>query len=120
MSSELNEGLRFSLLNPTGHFGIGTTSGVVRTTGVPFDREVKDHYEVVVQARGKGGRVARALIQVEVLDVNDNAPTFVNVPYHAVVARSVPINSIYYDGFFGKIKSWISLEGKSTNPHRVG
>ncbi|XP_071780759.2 protocadherin Fat 3 [Centroberyx gerrardi] len=83
----LNEPLSYALLNPGGRFTIRPTSGVVMTTGVPFDREERESYELVVEARREYEilRVARVTVRVQVEDVNDNAPEFVNLPYYAAV-----------------------------------
>uniref|UniRef100_A0A3B4YKK3 FAT atypical cadherin 3 n=1 Tax=Seriola lalandi dorsalis TaxID=1841481 RepID=A0A3B4YKK3_SERLL len=83
----LNEPLRYTLLNPGGRFIIRPTCGVVLTTGVPFDREEEDSYELVVEVSREDEilRVARVTVQVQVEDVNDNAPEFVNLPYYAAV-----------------------------------
>lgn len=49
LGSRLNEHLTFSILNPTDMFFIGETSGVIQTTGKPFDREVQYNYLLVVE-----------------------------------------------------------------------
>lgn len=51
IGSVLNENLIFSILNPTNYFVIGKTSGVIRTTGVPFDRETQEYHQLIVQVR---------------------------------------------------------------------
>uniref|UniRef100_A0A672H9K0 FAT atypical cadherin 3b n=1 Tax=Salarias fasciatus TaxID=181472 RepID=A0A672H9K0_SALFA len=83
----LNEPLKYNLLNPGGRFTIRPTCGVVLTTGVPFDREERGSYELVVEVSREDEilRVARVLVQVQVEDINDNTPEFVNLPYYAVV-----------------------------------
>lgn len=91
LGSALNEHLEFRILNPTDMFSIGLTSGVIRTTGNRFDREVKDNYELIVEARShmperERPRVAHVIVNVTVLDINDNCPMFVNLPYYAVVS----------------------------------
>ena len=96
---ELNENLRFTILNlddaqSRNLFSIGATSGALKTTGLPFDREVQDKYELVIEVRSQATefranpRVAHVIVDVEVLDMNDNAPTFLNLPYFAIVQRS--------------------------------
>lgn len=61
------------------------TSGAVRSTGVALDREVRDRYTLLVEARSAEGRVARTRLHVAVTDVNDNCPVFVERPYAAAV-----------------------------------
>ncbi|XP_067464274.1 protocadherin Fat 3 [Thunnus thynnus] len=94
----LNEPLKYTLLNPGGRFTIRPTCGVVLTTGVPFDREEKENYELVVEVSREDEilRVARVTVQVQVEDVNDNAPEFVNLPYYAAVqVEAEPGSSIF-------------------------
>lgn len=64
----LNEPLRYALLNAGERFAIRPTCGVVLTTGVPFDREERDSYELVVEVRREDEilKVARVTVQVEV------------------------------------------------------
>ncbi|XP_076387964.1 FAT atypical cadherin kugelei isoform X3 [Megachile rotundata] len=91
LGSALNEQIVFSILNPTDMFVIGSTSGAIRTTGIRFDREVCDHYELIVEAKSQipdreKPRVAHVIVNVTILDINDNCPMFVNLPYYAVVS----------------------------------
>ncbi|XP_076257504.1 FAT atypical cadherin kugelei isoform X3 [Rhynchophorus ferrugineus] len=91
LGSALNEHIDFRILNPTDMFTIGRTSGVIRTTGVKFDRETKDAYQLIVEARSEiptreRPRVAHVMVNITVLDINDNCPMFVNLPYYAVVS----------------------------------
>uniref|UniRef100_A0A3B3S9R2 FAT atypical cadherin 3 n=1 Tax=Paramormyrops kingsleyae TaxID=1676925 RepID=A0A3B3S9R2_9TELE len=83
----LNEPLQYSLLNAGTKFKIKSTSGVIETTGVPFDREEQEFYELVVEASREHDhlRVARVVVKVQVEDINDNAPVFVSLPYYAAV-----------------------------------
>lgn len=91
IGSVLNENLVFSILNPTSFFVIGKTSGVIRTTGIPFDRETQEYHQLIVQARSDdtergSSRIAHVPVNITVLDENDNCPMFVNLPYYAVVS----------------------------------
>lgn len=99
IGSTLNEHVEFRLLNPTDMFKIGLTSGAVETTGKRFDREVRDNYELIVEARShppdrEKPRVAHVIVNVTILDINDNCPMFVNLPYYAVVSVDDPRGSI--------------------------
>lgn len=73
-------------------FRIGATSGVLSTSGRPFDRERRRRHWVAVEARserpgsGERARVAHTRVLVNVTDVNDNRPVFLDTPYYAVVA----------------------------------
>ncbi|XP_075915741.1 protocadherin Fat 1-like [Petromyzon marinus] len=95
---DLNEPLVFGLLNPSGAFRMRPTAGVLETAGVAFDREECDRYELPVEVRG-GSRarpsVAHTVVEVDVEDVNDNAPAFVGLPYRAVVrAAAAPGSAV--------------------------
>ncbi|KAM6907626.1 protocadherin Fat 3 [Xenentodon cancila] len=94
----LNEPLKYNLLNSGGRFTIRPTCGVVLTTGVPFDREETESYELVVEVRREDEilRVARVTVQVQVEDVNDNAPEFVNLPYYAAAQVEAEPGSVVF------------------------
>ncbi|XP_052890694.1 fat-like cadherin-related tumor suppressor homolog [Anopheles moucheti] len=99
LGSTLNEHIEFSVLNPTDMFQIGLTSGAIQTTGRRFDREVRDNYELIVEARSQQPdrekpRVAHVIVNVTILDINDNCPMFVNLPYYAVVSVDDPRGSV--------------------------
>ncbi|MBN3304009.1 FAT3 protein, partial [Amia calva] len=87
VGNRLNEPLKYALLNAGTKFRIKPTSGVILTTGVPFDREEQEFYDLVVEASREHDhlRVARVLVKVQVEDINDNPPVFVGLPYYAAV-----------------------------------
>lgn len=95
LGNTLNEHVEFRILNPTDLFQIGLTSGAIQTTGVKFDREEKDMYQLIVEAKSSSTaydrdrdspRVAHVVVNVTILDINDYCPMFVNLPYYAVVS----------------------------------
>lgn len=99
LGSSLNENIEFRILNPTDMFKIGLTSGAIETTGKRFDREEIDNYELIIEARSQlpdsdKPRVAHVLVNVTILDVNDQCPLFVNLPYYAVVSVDDPKGSV--------------------------
>uniref|UniRef100_A0A2K5D8Q4 Protocadherin Fat 3 n=1 Tax=Aotus nancymaae TaxID=37293 RepID=A0A2K5D8Q4_AOTNA len=87
VGNRLNEPLKYSILNPGNKFKIKSTSGVIQTTGVPFDREEQELYELVVEASRELDhlRVARVVVRVNIEDINDNSPVFLGLPYYAAV-----------------------------------
>ncbi|KAF8791564.1 Fat-like cadherin-related tumor suppressor [Argiope bruennichi] len=88
VGTALNEHLTFKILNPSDMFEIGSTSGVIRTKGIPFDRELQSLYTLVVEVKSElttPVQIAHILVEVTVSDVNDNPPIFVNLPYYSVV-----------------------------------
>lgn len=116
--SLLNEPLVFSLLNPGGMFTISASSGVLQTTGIPFDREETDVHEVVVLVRDMRTppRTARAQVKVFIEDVNDSPPQFSNLPFSIVISESSEPGDVLYqatavDGDLGENASILySLE----------
>lgn len=73
IGSTLNEHVEFKLLNPTDMFKIGLTSGAIETTGKRFDRETRDNYELIVEARShppdrEKPRVAHVVVNVTIID----------------------------------------------------
>jgi len=46
LGTELQTNIRYAILNPHPAFKIGSTSGVVSTSGLPVDRESKESFEV--------------------------------------------------------------------------
>lgn len=88
LGTALNEHLTFQILNPGEHFNIGLTSGVVKTTGKPFDRETQRDYTLVVEVKSdstENMQVGHVLVEVYISDINDNAPIFVGLPYYSVL-----------------------------------
>ncbi|XP_058884470.1 protocadherin Fat 3-like isoform X3 [Acipenser ruthenus] len=87
VGNRLNEPLKYSILNAGSRFQIKPTSGVIQTTGIPFDREEQEVYDLVVEVSREHDhlRVARVVVKVQVEDINDNPPVFVGLPYYAAV-----------------------------------
>ncbi|CAL4149728.1 unnamed protein product [Meganyctiphanes norvegica] len=113
-SPHLNQNINYTIMNPNEHFEIKSSAGVIKTTGKPFDRETKDHFALMVQAQDleELENIAFVEVNVVVLDVNDNAPVFVNQPLQALVSTSskrgtivTKVRSIDGDaGDFGAVK----------------
>lgn len=98
VGSYLNEPLVYSVLNPMGRFTISQTSGVLETTGVPFDREEQDVYDVVVEVRDMRMPARMAITQVKVFidDVNDNTPQFLNLPFSMMISEDSDPGDVLY------------------------
>ncbi|CAH2225513.1 protocadherin Fat 3 isoform X1, partial [Pelobates cultripes] len=94
----LNEPLKYTILNPGNKFKIKATSGVIQTTGVSFDREEKELYELVVEASRELDllRVARVVVKVNIEDINDNIPIFIGLPYYAAVQVDAEPGTVIY------------------------
>uniref|UniRef100_A0A5F8H1R8 Protocadherin Fat 3 n=1 Tax=Monodelphis domestica TaxID=13616 RepID=A0A5F8H1R8_MONDO len=98
IGNRLNEPLKYSILNPGNKFKIKSTSGVIQTTGIPFDREEQELYELVVEASRELDhlRVARVVVRVNIEDINDNSPVFVGLPYYAAVQVDAEPGTLIY------------------------
>lgn len=55
-------------------------SGVIRTALPNMDREVKEQYQVLIQAKDMGGQLGglagTTIVNITLTDVNDNPPRF--------------------------------------------
>ncbi|XP_061103933.1 protocadherin Fat 3-like [Conger conger] len=129
VGSWLNEPLKYCLLNAGTNFKIRATSGVIQTTGVPFDREEEELFELVVEVSRQRDRlrVARAIVMVQVEDVNDNAPVFTGLPYYAVVQVEAKPGSLIFrvkatdrdKGINGQLSYFLKQEHRHFNMNRI-
>ncbi|XP_074505101.1 protocadherin Fat 2 [Sebastes fasciatus] len=94
----LNEPLSYSVVNPVGKFVISQTSGVLETTGIPFDREEQDVYDVVVKVEDMRTppRTATTQIKIFIDDVNDNPPQFLNLPFSMMISETSEPGDVLY------------------------
>ncbi|KAJ8412621.1 hypothetical protein AAFF_G00129570 [Aldrovandia affinis] len=127
--SRLNEPLKYCLLNAGTNFKIKATSGVIQTTGAPFDREEVELYELVVEVSRLYDRlrVARTMVRVKVEDVNDNAPVFTGLPYYAIVQVEAEPGSLIFQviatdrdkGINGQVSYFLKEEHRHFNINRL-
>uniref|UniRef100_A0A8C5P6Y2 FAT atypical cadherin 1 n=1 Tax=Leptobrachium leishanense TaxID=445787 RepID=A0A8C5P6Y2_9ANUR len=96
VGNRINDPLFFQIINPDVRFKITHTSGVLSTTGIPFDREQQDLFELVVEVTDehKPPRVVHVLVKVTIKDANDNRPVFLNLPYYAMVQVDAEVGSV--------------------------
>ncbi|XP_042337755.1 cadherin-7-like, partial [Plectropomus leopardus] len=85
--------LVYSLLQGQPHFYVEPKTGVVRTALPDLDREVRDRYLLVIQAKDMigqtGGLTGSTSVTVTITDVNDNPPRFPRKSYQFRVPESV-------------------------------
>uniref|UniRef100_A0A673T538 Cadherin-12 n=1 Tax=Suricata suricatta TaxID=37032 RepID=A0A673T538_SURSU len=71
--------------------------GVIRTALPNMDREVKEEYQVLIQAKDMGGQLGglagTTIVNITLTDVNDNPPRFPKSIFHLKVPESSPIGS---------------------------
>uniref|UniRef100_A0A8C2JQ89 FAT atypical cadherin 1b n=1 Tax=Cyprinus carpio TaxID=7962 RepID=A0A8C2JQ89_CYPCA len=97
VGNRVNEPLFYSILNPNSKFEMGRTSGVLFSTGIPFDREEQDLFEIYVEVTKEPrlNSTAHVLVRVHIEDVNDNAPVFVDQPYNVIVPVDKSVGSVF-------------------------
>uniref|UniRef100_A0A8C2E845 FAT atypical cadherin 1a n=1 Tax=Cyprinus carpio TaxID=7962 RepID=A0A8C2E845_CYPCA len=96
VGNQVSEPLFYTILNPDKRFTISRTSGVLSSTGIPFDREEQGIFDIVVEVtrEDKSSDIAHVLVTVVIEDVNDNPPVFVNLPYQALVQVDTEVGHI--------------------------
>ena len=86
--------IRFSILSGDSippYFTIDAVQGAI-TLARPLDREAIASFSLAVSA-SDGSRSTTIAIAVTVLDVNDNAPQYVQAPYSYTVDETLPVGS---------------------------
>ncbi|XP_077997938.1 protocadherin Fat 4-like [Glandiceps talaboti] len=81
-------------------FAIDHLTGEI-TTVVRLDREEETSYTILVVARDNAGDLADVLsstatVYVDIMDINDNAPQFINEPYSLVVPDAISAGTSVY------------------------
>ncbi|NXU56641.1 CAD23 protein, partial [Turnix velox] len=93
----------YSIRPPNKFYTLNSTTGKIRTSGVQLDRENPNPQEaqlmrrIVVSVTDCGRPPLRATssatVFVNLLDLNDNDPTFQNLPFVAEIAEGLPAGS---------------------------
>ncbi|CAH2283975.1 cadherin-12 isoform X1 [Pelobates cultripes] len=87
----------YSILQGQPYFSIDPKTGVIRTALPNMDREVKEQYQVLIQAKDMGGQLGglagTTTVNITLTDVNDNPPRFPKSIFHLKVPESSPVGS---------------------------
>ncbi|NXF88839.1 CAD12 protein, partial [Eubucco bourcierii] len=87
----------YSILQGQPYFSIDPKTGVIRTALPNMDREVKEQYQVLIQAKDMGGQLGglagTTTVNVTLTDVNDNPPRFPKSIFHLKVPESSAVGS---------------------------
>ena len=89
------ESFNFEILNPFPGFELLPTSGILQlTNGKEIDRERTPNIELLIRATSMNdrSRSATTVIAVDVEDINDCAPEFLQLPYHVTLSEDSQIN----------------------------
>ncbi|XP_069575394.1 cadherin-7-like [Brachyistius frenatus] len=96
--------LVYSILQGQPYFSVEPKTGVVRTALPDMDREMRDRYLLVIQAKDMtgqmGGLSGTTSVTVTLTDVNDNPPRFSRKSYQFGIPESVLVSAVV-----GKIKA---------------
>ncbi|XP_062859536.1 protocadherin-15b [Trichomycterus rosablanca] len=89
-----NGRVQYRLLSHAELFRIGADGGI--WTSVPLDRELREHYELVVEAwdAAPDPRRTSASVSITVLDINDNSPVFSRPSYDVILPENSPAGMI--------------------------
>ncbi|XP_063154836.1 cadherin-12 [Candoia aspera] len=87
----------YSILQGQPYFSIDPKTGVIRTALPNMDREVKEQYQVLIQAKDMGGQLGglagTTTVNITLTDVNDNPPRFPKSIFHLKVPESSLVGS---------------------------
>ncbi|RLW04506.1 hypothetical protein DV515_00005737, partial [Chloebia gouldiae] len=87
----------YSILQGQPYFSVDSRTGLIRTALMNMDREAKEYYEVIIQAKDMGGQLGglagTTTVNITLSDVNDNPPRFPQKHYQMSVLESAPISS---------------------------
>uniref|UniRef100_A0A665X2J0 Cadherin-12 n=1 Tax=Echeneis naucrates TaxID=173247 RepID=A0A665X2J0_ECHNA len=85
----------YSILHGQPYFSVDPKTGVIKTALPNMDREVKEQYQVLIQAKDMGGQLGglagTTTVNITLSDVNDNPPRFSKseVPESSAVGSAV-------------------------------
>uniref|UniRef100_A0A4W5L2G5 Cadherin 7a n=1 Tax=Hucho hucho TaxID=62062 RepID=A0A4W5L2G5_9TELE len=87
----------YSILEGQPYFSVEPKTGVVKTALPNMDREARDQYRLVIQAKDMvgqmGGLSGTTSVMVTLTDVNDNPPHF-SQSYQFSMSESLPVASV--------------------------
>ncbi|XP_029931048.1 cadherin-12a isoform X2 [Myripristis murdjan] len=87
----------YSILHGQPYFSVDSKTGVIRTALANMDREVKEDYQVLLQAKDMGGQLgglaSTTTINITLSDVNDNPPRFAKSIFHLRIPESASVGS---------------------------
>ena len=89
----LNSELRYSLKNYTNLFMINKLTGEI-TTRVPLDREENTRYSVPVTVTDITNATDVTIVNIIVLDLNDNIPSFSSENYSVTIEENTPVGNL--------------------------
>ncbi|XP_068604150.1 cadherin-10a [Brachionichthys hirsutus] len=96
--------LVYSILQGQPYFSVDSENGTIKTALPGMDREVKENYQVVIQAKDMAGQMGglsgTTTVSITLSDVNDSPPRFANHSFRVTAVESTAIG-----GAIGRIKA---------------
>ncbi|XP_049912279.1 cadherin-6-like [Epinephelus moara] len=87
----------YSILEGQPYFSVDPETGLIKTALPGMDREVKENYQVVIQAKDMAGQMGglsgTTTVSITLSDVNDNPPRFTKTLYEFRVPESNEVGS---------------------------
>ncbi|XP_042255455.1 cadherin-10-like isoform X2 [Thunnus maccoyii] len=87
----------YSILEGQPYFSVDPETGLIKTALPDMDRELRENYEVVIQAKDMAGQMGglsgTTTVSITLSDVNDNAPRFTKTFYDFRVPESTELGS---------------------------
>ncbi|XP_030630851.1 cadherin-20-like [Chanos chanos] len=88
----------YSILEGQPYFSVDPKTGEIRVSLADMDREMKELYHVIIQAKDMGGQLGglagTTTVNITLSDVNDNPPKFTQKLYQMSVPESAPLGSV--------------------------
>ncbi|XP_076014506.1 cadherin-6-like [Genypterus blacodes] len=88
----------YSILEGQPYFSVDPDTGLIKTALAVMDRELKENYQVVIQAKDMAGQMGglsgTTTVSITLSDVNDNPPRFTKTLYEFRVPESNELGSV--------------------------
>ncbi|KAM7369647.1 hypothetical protein PAMP_010951 [Pampus punctatissimus] len=88
----------YSILEGQPYFSVDPETGLIKTALPGMDREVKENYQVVIQAKDMAGQMGglsgTTTVSITLSDVNDNPPRFTKTLYDFRVPESNEVGTV--------------------------
>ncbi|XP_048464138.1 cadherin-22-like [Rhincodon typus] len=89
--------LLYTLVEEQDQFTVDLKTGIIRTAVANLDREKKDHYILVIQAKDMAGQLGglsgSTTVTITVTDINDNPPRFNQKLYQLSMPESAAVGT---------------------------
>ncbi|XP_035011570.1 cadherin-8 isoform X1 [Hippoglossus stenolepis] len=96
--------LVYSILEGQPYFSVDANFGTIKIALHEMDREMREEYLVVIQAKDMGGHMGglsgTTTVTITLMDINDNPPKFSKSLYEFVIPENLPIGKMG-----GKVKA---------------